>query len=140
MKDSYMYIDKARYDNWKKDKDFGEEINKPNWDDIEKIIVDLNGMNKTEVTIGNYNEGFYMCISGGSNNRYVVYISYDDEEIFYFLKDLEKDANKIEYIVTGGQEGRYKANECVTKDVTLKAAKYFFLNIKPDPDFNWEKG
>ena len=55
-----MYIDKARYDNWKKDKDFGEEINKPNWDDIEKIIVDLNGMNKTEVTIGNYNEGFYM--------------------------------------------------------------------------------
>lgn len=135
-----MHIIEAHYDNWKKGKDFGEEINAPSWEDIEKIIVDLNGINKTEVTIGNYDEGFYMCISGGSNNRYVVYISYNDEELFYFLKNLEKDANITEYLVTGGQEGRFKANECVSKDVALKAAKYFFSNIEPDPELDWERG
>lgn len=135
-----MYIDRAHFDNWKNGKDFGEEINMPSWEDIEKIIVDLNGINKTEVTIGNYDEGFYMCISGGSENRYVVYISYDDEELFYFLKNLEKDSDKIEYLVTGGQEGRFKANECVSKDVALKAAKYFCSYLKPDPELDWEKG
>lgn len=135
-----MCIDRVYYDNWEKNKDYGEEINIPSWEDIEKVIVGLNGINKTEVTIGNYDEGFYMCISGGSNNRYIVYISYDDEETFYFLKDLEKDENKTEYLVTGGQEGRFKANDCVSKEVALKAAKYFFTNIEPDPELHWEKG
>lgn len=100
----------------------------------------MNGINKTEVTIGNYDDGFYMCISGGSNNRYVVYISYDNEELFYFLRDLEKDSNKIEDLVTGGQQGRFKANECVSKEAALKAARYFFSHIEPDPELDWERG
>lgn len=136
-----MCIVRAYYDDWNKGKDFGKEINMPSWENIEKIIVDLNGINKTEVTIGgNYDDGFYMCISGGANNRYVVYISYDDEELFYFLKNLEGDANKTEYLVTGGQQGQFKSNECVSRNVALKAAKYFFSNIKPDPELDWEEG
>ena len=30
------------------------------------------------------------------------------------------------------------ANECVSKDLAMKAAKYFFENLKPHPDLKWE--
>ena len=34
-----MCIDRVYYDNWEKNKDYGEEINIPSWEDIEKVIV-----------------------------------------------------------------------------------------------------
>ena len=133
-----MYIAETSYDDWKDGKDFGDDINMPSWNDIEQMISNLNGDDKTEVIFGNSEEKFYMYIGGGANQRYIVYISYNEERKFYNLRDIEKKEDKEEFLVVGGQEGRFDANECVSKDLAMKAAKYFFENLKPHPDPKWE--
>jgi len=74
-----MYITEASYDNWKNGQEFGNEIHMPSWTDIEWMISDLNGKSKTEVIFGNNEEKFYMYIGGGRNEKYIVYISYNEE-------------------------------------------------------------
>lgn len=132
-----MYIAEASYDNWENGKDFGDQINMPSWNDIEWMISNLNGDNKTEVVFGNDEEEFYMCVGGGSDDRYIVYISFDEEEKLFNLRDVQKREDKEEFLVVGGQEGRFDANECVSKDLAMKAAKYFFENLRPHPDLKW---
>lgn len=133
-----MYITEASYDNWKNGQEFGNEIHMPSWTDIEWMISDLNGKSKTEVIFGNNEEKFYMYIGGGRNEKYIVYISYNEERKFYNLREIEKKEDREELLVVGGQEGRFDVNECVSKDSAIKAAKYFFENLKPHPSLKWE--
>lgn len=60
-----MGIDKASCDYWITGKNNGEMIENPTWKDIEKMILSLDGWNRTLVTFGNYDEGYYMAVGGG---------------------------------------------------------------------------
>ncbi len=80
-----MGIDRASCDCWITGKDNGKEIENPTWEDIEKMILNLDGYIRTLVIFGNYDEGYYMAIGGGKYGKYIAYASYDDGEKIYNL-------------------------------------------------------
>ncbi len=132
-----MSIERVCYDCWQAGKDTGREIENPAWQDIEKMILNLDGGERTLVTFGNYDEGFYMA--GGKNGKFIAYVSYDDEERIYNLVNKNADKNIMEELVVGGQRGLYPANACVRIDMVLSAAGYFFETQKLKAGIDWEE-
>ena len=139
-----LHIVEAGYDNWQfingNQGDFGEMLCMPSWEEIANLISALDGDQRTMVTFGNESEGFYMCIAGGADNRYIVYLSFDEEEVLYDLLNPEaENAENMVRLVTGGQEGLYPANSCVTYQMAMDAAEYFYHYQEPSPQLTWEK-
>lgn len=139
-----LHIVEAGYDNWQyingTQGDIGEMLLMPSWEEIANLIFALDGDKRTMVTFGNEAESFYMCIAGGSDNRYIVYLSFDEEELLYDLLNPEvKNAENMVRLVTGGQEGLYPANSCVTVQMAMDAAEYFYHYQEPNPQLTWEK-
>ncbi len=134
-----MHITRAYCDNWIGNIDKGEEILNPTLDDIMRLVLSLDGKNKTMVTIGNDDEDFYMCIAGGNDGLYLAHIVYDDNDVFYDLVDLTKSRTKTVELVSGGQNASYEEYLCVSKDKVMKAVKTFYEQVKPDQSLSWQK-
>lgn len=134
-----MSIDRAYCDCWRGDKDVGTAIENPSWEDIEKMILSLVEKEKTLVTIGNYDDGYYMAIGGGDRGQYIAYVSYDDEERIYNLIVSSKNGKEVVELVVGGQRGKFPLKMCVTQNMVLSAAKRFFENQELDPCLEWEE-
>ena len=120
-------------------KDNGEMIENPTWEDVEKMILSLDGWNRTLVTFGNYDEGCYMAIGGGKNGKYIAYASYDDEEKIYNLINQTGSEKELVELVVGGQRGNFPERNCVSQDMVLSAAKKFFQTQEVDQNMEWEE-
>ena len=57
-----MSIDRASCDGWVAGKDVGQVVENPTWEDVKQMILSLDGWNRTLVTFGNYDEGYYIGI------------------------------------------------------------------------------
>ncbi len=134
-----MRIERACYDCWQEGKDTGAEIENPAWQDVERMILNLDGWHKTLVTFGNYDEGFYMAVGGGKNGKFIAYVSCDDEERIYNLVNKNAVENSMEELVVGGQRGLFPAKSCVAQKMVLAAARYFFEKQEPAPAMDWEE-
>lgn len=134
-----MGIDEATCDYWITGKDNGDVIENPIWEDVEKMILSLDGWNRTLVTFGSYDEGYYMAIGGGKNGKYIVYVSYDDEEKIYNLINQTGSEKELVELVVGGQQGNFPKRNCVSQDMVLSAAKNFFETQKIDQNMEWEE-
>lgn len=129
-----MSIDRVSCDCWIAGKDTGRIVENPTWEDVKKMILSLDGWNRTLVTFGNYDEGYYMAIGAGNNGNFIAYVSYDDEERLYNLVNQNGDKNEFVELVVGGQQGRFPANTCVSQEMILSAAKKFFETHELAPD------
>lgn len=134
-----MRIDRAFCDGWVAGKDAGKAVESPTWEDVEEMILHLDGQSRTLVTFGNYEEGYYMAIGGGENGVFIAYVSYDDEERIYHLVNQNDGGNDLVELVVGGQRGSFPVKACVTQDMVISAAKRFFQAQTLDPNRKWEE-
>ena len=131
-----MFVSNLSVENWVGNRDEGEFIENPNWNQIESAIRELNGKSKTLVTLGADDES-YMTIGGGESEKYTVNVTFDNIS-FSSLVDLSKP-DEIEKLVVGGQEGNYPAKLCVDLQTALLAAKIFAELGELEPSLYWEE-
>ncbi len=131
-----MFVSNLSIENWNSNRDEGEFIENPTWNQIEAAIHDLNGKSKTLVILGADNET-YMAIGGGESEKYIVNVTFDNIS-FTNLVDLSKP-KEIEKLVVGGQEGNYPAKLCVDLQKVLLAAKKFAELGQLEQSVSWEE-
>ncbi|MFB2969204.1 Imm1 family immunity protein [Aerosakkonema sp. BLCC-F183] len=131
-----MFVSNLSIENWVSNRDEGEFLENPTWNQIESAIRDLNGKSKTLVTLGNDDES-YMAIGSGESGKYIVNVTFDNIS-FTNLVDLSKP-DEIEKLVVGGQEGNYQAKMCVDLQKVLLAAKTFAELGQLESSLSWEE-
>jgi Immunity protein Imm1 len=130
-----MFVVDMTTEKWIGNKNEGDLIENPSWNQVEKAIRELDGEHQTLVTLG-VNEDTYMSIGGGEN-KYIVTVTFDNFN-FYILIDSTK-SEQIEKLVVGGQKGNYPANQCVDLLRCLLAARTFTELGKLDDLLTWEE-
>lgn len=132
-----MYVKRFCYDDWSKENNIDQEIIYPNWDEIEEIILQMDGKKITQITMDNGDEDNYFCIGGGNKHLFNVYVSLNDnEEIFNLVNPNAKDG-KTYKLVTGGQEGEFEEKTCISLEMVIKAAKVYYKDGKMERSLNW---
>ena len=120
-----------------------ESIINPTFDEIKEMVLNLNGKNKTFITIGS-NSGkesdyFYMTIGGGNNGLYIAFISYKNNNEIHTLIDKTKSKTKSIEIVVDGEIAPHPECYCVNQETILRAIKTFYNEQKPDETLDWER-
>jgi Immunity protein Imm1 len=130
-----MFISKFSVENWVGNQNKGFLKQAHFWPEIETAIKELDGHRKTLVTLEAEDET-HMAIGGGIG-KYVVYLTFNNED-FHYLVDLSKSDEEM-ILVVGGQEGFYPAKLCVDLDTTIKAAKTFAELGTMEKSVIWER-
>lgn len=117
--------------------DMNDTIKKfPTWTDVKLAITQLNGANKTMLSL-NYGEDTHMIISGGKDNSYLLYATYDNET-FFNLHNFSNEEDTM-WMIVGGQEIDLKKYQCVNLETALMAAKSFAEKGELADNLNWVK-
>ena len=132
-----MIVKKALYDEWKSNINYGGIVQVTSWDEVEKLIYSLDGLKHTQVIFTDEEEDSLICIGGGNEGFYNVYITLDDNESFYDLVNPYGRNDKALHLVTGGQLGDFEEEICVTIDMVLLAAKTFCMEGVVEEDLTW---
>lgn len=130
-----MFISKFSSEDWQNNQN--TEVLHPakNWQEIEKVIRELDGKHRTLVTLETDGEA-HLAIGGGPD-KFIVYLTFDNE-VFYYLCGFAK-SNLEESLIVGGQEGLYPTKFCVEIDLILQVAKTFAEFGTMDQTVVWEK-
>lgn len=130
-----MFISKFSVENWvgNQNKEVLEKARE--WMQLESAIKDLDAHRKTLVLLETEDET-HMAIGGGLG-KYVVYVTFDNEDFHYLIDPSKTDTE--ETLVVGGQEGLYPAKLCVDLATTLKAAKTFAEFGTMEKSVFWER-
>ena len=132
-----MIVKKALYDEWKSNINYGGIVQVTSWDEVEKLIYSLDGLKHTQVIFTDEEEDSLICIGGGNEGFYNVYITLDDNESFYDLVNPYGRNDKVLHLVTGGHLGDFEEEICVTIDMVLLAAKTFCMEGVVEEDLTW---
>lgn len=132
-----MIVKKALYDEWKSNINYGGIVQVTSWDEVEKLIYSLDGLKHTQVIFTDEEEDSLICIGGGNEGFYNVYITLDDNESFYDLVNPYGRNDKVLHLVTEGQLGDFEEEICVTIDMVLLAAKTFCMEGVVEEDLTW---
>lgn len=133
-----MYVKRVFYDNFKELSNVEKNIEFPTWKEVEMIIDMLDGEYVTQITMDNGNEDDYLCIGGGNNGLCNVFISKNDNEIICTLLNSDSDSSLVHRLVTGGQEGEFEDNICVSIEIAKRVAKVYYESGQIDDSFTWE--
>jgi immunity protein Imm1 of predicted polymorphic toxin system len=130
-----MFVTKLSTDLWGRPTDVrDDDVPAPSRQQIEAAIRALDGKRRTMVTLGGDGES-HLTVGGGSPNRYVVYMTFDNME---FLNLMSHDrADKTVTLFVGGQDGPFPDNTVVDITLALRAAKAFAETGQPDPSCKW---
>ncbi|MBP2656283.1 MAG: hypothetical protein H6Q73_3852 [Firmicutes bacterium] len=132
-----MFVEVMYSDKWEKKTDKGQDVDNPTWRQIESAIRALDGKVRTQVVIGDGDEGS-MCIGGGNDGLYNVFVTIDDNESFYTLIDAAKSKAGTVQLATGGQVEVFAEYTCIELAKVLRAAKAFAEKGKMDAALEWE--
>jgi Immunity protein Imm1 len=116
-----MFVTKFSVEDWVGNQNRGFVEQASNWQEIEAAIRELDGYHKTLITLETDGET-HMAVGGGQD-RYVVYMTFDNESFHYLVDPSKSDVE--ESLIVGGQEGFYPAKSCVDLNTALKAARAF---------------
>jgi Immunity protein Imm1 len=130
-----MFIAKFSVEDWQGNQNKGSLHPVKDWREIEAAIGQLDGHRKTLVTLEAEGET-HMAIGGGPG-KYVVYLTFDNEQFHYVVDPSKSDAD--ENLTVGGQEGIYPAKLCVDRDAALKTAKAFAERGVMEKSVIWEQ-
>jgi hypothetical protein len=133
-----MFAKKAAYDEWENNTDVGGMIEGISWDVAEKLIRSLDGSKYTQVILSNEADDAFICIGGGNDGLYNVFITLDDNESFYDLLNPSGRQDHIIKLVTGGQLGDFEEDICVTIDKALAAAKALSMAGNVEETLAWK--
>jgi hypothetical protein len=113
-----------------------DDVSAPSWKQIEAAIRALDGKRRTMVILGADGES-HLAIGGGSSDRYVVYMTFDNMRFFNLLS--RNRADKTVTLFVGGQDSLFPDNTVVDLALALRAAKTFAETGHPDPSCKWSK-
>ncbi|HBL13073.1 MAG TPA: hypothetical protein DD379_17090 [Cyanobacteria bacterium UBA11162] len=130
-----MFISKFSVEDWVGNQNKGCLEQVQNWAEIETAIKELDGHHKTLVTLEADGET-HMAVGGGTD-KYLVYLTFDNETFHYLVDPSKPDAD--ERLTVGGQEGVYPAKLCVDIDSAIKAAKTFAELGTMDKSVIWKQ-
>jgi hypothetical protein len=130
-----MFISKFSVEDWQGNQIKGFVQPVMEWQQIEVAINQLDGNHRTLVTLEAEGET-HMAIGGGEG-KYLVYLTFNNEQFHYVVKPSNPDLD--ENLVVGGQEGVYPAKLCVDKDTAIKAAKTFAELGAMEKSVIWER-
>ncbi|BAY62810.1 hypothetical protein NIES22_28860 [Calothrix brevissima NIES-22] len=116
-----MFVSKFSVEDWVGNQNRGCVKPAQSWLEIEAAIKELDGQRKTLVTLETEGET-HMAIGGGLQ-KYVVYVTFDNENFHYLVDPSKSDID--ETVIVGGQAGVYSAKSCIDLNTTLQAAKTF---------------
>ena len=130
-----MFVKNLSTDLWGEPTDVeDDDVPRPSWPQIETAIRALDGKRRTMVILGADGES-HLTVGGGSSNRYVVYMTFDNMQ---FLNLMSRDrADKTVRLFVGGQDGLFPDNSVVDIALALRAAKTFAETGQPDPLCKW---
>ena len=113
------------------------DIREPNWEDIKAATTCLDGIDYTQVCVGQFGaEVPHMCIGGGALGNYQGYATYDNLD-FHMLLNPEGSPDEHFNMVVGGQSVDVPLNECVSLETALRAVKRFAEDGSLDPSVPW---
>ena len=118
-------------------------VQNPSWSEIEAAILSLDGKTSTLVVLdpgppkGPPTGDHHMGIGGGKNDLCVVYLT-EGNLRFANLEDPGRTggAGRVT-MLAGGQEGDYRAEQCVHRALALRAARAYFETGTRAPDLRW---
>lgn len=106
----------------------------PTWADIRAKIAELDGTDRTLVTI--YRGDSHLAVGGSAASGLVVYCTHDNEVFWQLLA--ENDLDTPVDVVAGGQVGTYPLRNIVGLNDALIAAKEFSEHGRITPVLRWE--
>ena len=83
-------------------------------------------------------EDNYLCIGGGNNGLFNLYISLDDNSKICTLINSNPIKSKMNRLVTGGQEAYFEDYICVEIKTILEVAKFYYETGEVLDKYNWE--
>ncbi len=128
-----MFVSKFSVEDWQGNQNKGFVQPVREWLQIEAAISQLDGCNKTLVTLETEGEP-HMSVGGGKG-KYVVYLTFDNEQFHYVIGPSKSEAE--ENLMVGGQEGTYPTRLCVDREAALKAAKAFAERGAMEKSVTW---
>jgi len=114
-----------------------EEIENPDWSQVQQAICRLDADVRTAVTVS-LEDGSHIGVGGGGGRFMVFYgTAFTEDEAYFTLIDPNKSEIEEENLVTGGQPGIFPANKIVNLEFALRAAQTFFETGRRDPELSW---
>ena len=130
-----MFVLELSVEKWVGNRDDGDFIENPTWQQIESAIGELNGTTQTLVTLG-ADEEVYMSIGGGARGKYIANITFDNLTFHNLVN--RSQVEEVQQLVVGGQLVNYQAKICVDLQTALLAAKTFALAGELEESVSWE--
>lgn len=111
-------------DIWEQGREISSCMAKPDWKDIQKAILLLDGQSRTVVRLQSLDKpALYMLCYGPFEKQYGVNAT-DDDFNFFNLINTTADCCLVKVFV-GGQVGSYPRNQFVAQSLALEAAQHF---------------
>lgn len=135
-----MYVKRLFYDDLSDSANYCPscEIVNPDWDDVVNIIKKLDGRYISEVTMDTGDEDNYLCVAGGNDGLFILYISLDDNSECHTLLNPCPVKSRINKLVTGGQIADYEDKICVGIETVLDVAEIYFRTGRISDKYDWE--
>jgi hypothetical protein len=124
-------------DEWVGISDRGIDIAEPSEEAIGAAIDALDGERKTMVTLYGPGEE-YLVVSGGSDGRFVVYATRDNQSFVVAINPAVVDKSSKVLLYIGGQEGDYPLRHVIGLAEALAAARSFAATGSLNESIHWE--
>lgn len=131
-----MRVKSLSTDLWDASADEEEDVPNPSWQQIESAIRALDGKRRTMAVLSAGGE-WHLAVGGGSSNRYVVYMTFDNMSFLNLLS--REKADRTVTLFVGGQDSLFPDNTVVDIALALRAAKAFAETGQADPSCKWAR-
>jgi Immunity protein Imm1 len=116
------------------------------WTEVERAISALDGRTETLVIlapaspIGAPEGDHHFAIGGGREGRSIVYTTEDNLSFWNLIERPQQGDERPVLLRIGGQEGEYRSNQPVSRELALRAARSYFEYGHRDPSLEWTAG
>lgn len=121
-------------DRWSRGKNVESVIDDPSLSTVMEALNALDGVNRTMISL-TCNEQCFLLIAGPCRGGYLVNGTLNNRD-FFSPKNAAGEEVRVSCFI-GGQDGIYRADQFVPKQVAQDAAAYFLQNRDFSPDIDW---
>jgi len=121
-------------------------ISNATWADVEREISALDARTETLVMLapsppkGAPVGERHMAIGGGGGGRFIIYTTEDNLSFWNLIDPKRQGDRRNVHMLIGGQEGDYREEQFVSRDLALQAARQYFQDGKRAMDLTWTEG
>jgi hypothetical protein len=121
-------------DFWVEGKNKETVIDDPSFTAITDAINALDGRNRTMISL-THSDKSCLLAAGPCNDGYLINATLDNTD-FFSPKNSDSAPAQVSCFI-GGQDGVYRADQFVAKEVAERAVGCFYKNVDLSPDIDW---